>query len=123
MDKFIVRFSIFALNAYILIVLILALNGIDISLYDYLFTDSLLFGVVLTTLILKQGKYHCRWAKALCFNLILTPLVNFFDCKYGLFDTIEEYIYFVCILMLLTILITIYLAINNFRRVKRLKRK
>lgn len=61
MDKFVVRFCIFGLNTYMLIVLIYALNGVDISEYDYLFTNSLLFGVLLTVLSHTQGKYHCRW--------------------------------------------------------------
>lgn len=121
MDKFIVRFSILALNLYILVVLIYAFNGIDISEYDYIFTDSVLFGVLLTTLVHVQGKYHCKWMRALCYNLIVTPSANFIDSKYTLFKDAESYIYFACGLMLFTIIATIILAINHFRKVLKLK--
>lgn len=119
MDKFIVRFSILALNAYILIVLIYAFNGIDISIYDYIFTDSILFGVVLTSLVHAQGKYHCKWIRALCYNLILVPLINFVDCKYNLFGNVELLIYSYCSIILFSIFITIILAINHFRKVSK----
>lgn len=123
MDKFIVRFSILALNAYMLIVLAFAFNGVDISAYDYIFTDSVLFGIVLTTLSHVQGKYHCKWIRALCYDLIAIPTINFIDAKFYLFTEIEYCIYAYCIIIGLSILITIYLAINHFRKVKRLKRK
>lgn len=60
MDKFIVRFAILVLNAYMIFVFAFALNGIDISEYDFLFTDSVLFGIVLTALVHAQGRYHCK---------------------------------------------------------------
>lgn len=123
MDKFIVRFSIFALNTYIGVVLLFALNGVDISLYDYLFTNSALFGLVLTVLTHSQGKYHCKWARALCYNLVFTPCVNFLDSKYVLFETAEELIYFAGGTMLATIISTIILAISHFRRVRKLNKQ
>lgn len=122
MDKFIVRFSILALNAYIIIVLSYAFNGIDISEYDYIFTDSVLFGIVLTTLVHVQGKYHCKWIRALCYNLIAVPTINFLDYKYNVFGTAENLIITYCSLLLLSIITTIILAINHFRKVKKLKK-
>lgn len=119
MDKFIIRFSIIALNAYILIVLSFALNGIDISEYDFIFTDSLLFGIVLTVLCLSQGRYHCKWIRFLCYNLIICPTVNFLDFKFGLFSDISFYIYFICGIMLIGIFATIVLAILHFRKVRK----
>lgn len=122
MDKFIVRISILALNIYMLIVLLFALNGIDISIYDYLFTNSMLFGVVLTTLVHAQGKYHCKWIRFLCYDLILIPLVNYVDAKYYLFNSIECCIYAYCAISGLSIIITIYLAIRHFSKVIKLKK-
>lgn len=92
MDKFIVRFSVLALNVYMIVALAYAINGIDISEYDYIFTDSLIIGIVLTTLVHVQGRYHCKWIRALCYNLNIVPSINFIDCKYPLFETAEGYI-------------------------------
>ena len=122
MDKFIVRFTVLALNAYMILVFILALNGIDISEYDFIFTNSVLFGIVLTVLSHSQGKYHCKWIRALCYNLIFVPTINFIDCKYPLFNTIEEYIYFVSSIIGISSIATIILAILHFRRVRRIKK-
>lgn len=123
MDKFIVRFSIISLNIYMLIVLIYAFNGIDISDYDYIFTDSVLFGIVLTTVVHVQGRYHCKWIRALCYNLIIVPMINFVDCKFDLFRADEYLIYTYCGLLLLGIFMTIILAINHFKKVRKLKKQ
>lgn len=119
MDRFIVRFSILALNAYMVVVLAYAFNGVDISEYDYLFTDSALFGIVLTTLVHVQGKYHCKWIRALCYNLIAVPIINFIDCQWNIFGTAEMLIITYCGLLLLNVIATIILAINHFRKVRK----
>lgn len=119
MDRFIVRFSILALNAYMVVVLAYAFNGVDISEYDYLFTDSALFGIVLTTLVHVQGKYHCKWIRALCYNLIAVPIINFIDCQWNIFGTAEMLIITYCGLLLLSVIATIILAINHFRKVRK----
>lgn len=123
MDRFIVRLSILALNVYMIVVTILAYNGIDISYFDYIFTDSVLFGIVLTTLCHAQGRYHCVWMRALCYNLIAIPLLNFMDYQYVLFDTAEHLIYAIGFLISINILSTIILAINHFRRVRKVLKR
>lgn len=45
MDKFIVRITVLLTNIYIPIALLFAVNGIDISNYDYLFSCSFMLGV------------------------------------------------------------------------------
>ena len=123
MDRFIVRLSILALNVYMIVVTILAYNGIDISYLDYIFTDSVLFGIVLTTLCHAQGRYHCVWMRALCYNLIVIPLLNFIDYQYVLFDTAEHLIYAIGFLISINIFATIILSINHFRRVRKVLKK
>lgn len=123
MDKFIVRFSILALNIYMMVVLLFALNGIDISVYDYIFTDSVLFGIVLTVLCHVQGRYHCKWIRALCYNLIAIPSVNFVDYQYEIFNQIEYYFAVMLGIMSVSIIATIILAINHFRRVRKVLNK
>lgn len=122
MDKFIVRASILILNIYIVAVVYMAFCGIDISEYDFLFTDTVLFGVVLTTLCHTQGRYHCIWMRALCYNSIFVPTINFIDNQHPLFYTAEGYIYFIAISLSITIIATIILAIRHFIRVIRVKR-
>lgn len=123
MDKFIVRFAILALNVYMIVVIALAYIGTDISICDYLFTNSLLFGIVLTTLCHKQGRYHCVWMRALCYNLIAIPILNFVDAKNPLFETVEVYLYTIAAIVLINVSVTIILAINHFRRVRRIAKR
>ena len=61
MDRFVVRFSIFALNAYILAATLLALNGMDTGALDCLSACSAMTGLVLAVLCHAQGRYHCTW--------------------------------------------------------------
>ena len=121
MDKFIVRFSILALNIYIFIVLLFAFNGIDISSYDYIFTNSLLFGVVLTTLVHAQGRYLCKWIRFMCYDLMIIPSINFIDAKYYIFVNAEDCIYLYCSIVSISVLITLFLAIRHFIKVQKLK--
>lgn len=121
MDKFIVRASVIVLNLHIFSSLILALNGIDNSDYDILFSNSLLFGIVLTVLCHSQGKYHCKWIRLLCYNLILVPLINFIDVKIGIFQDARCCIYTYAAFGIISVAITVYLAIKHFRRVNKVK--
>lgn len=118
MDRFIVRFSILALNAYIMIVLIFAFNGIDVSIYDFFFSSTILFGILLTTLVHSQGRYHCKWIRALSYNTIFCPAVSYIDRAYCIFPESIYYIYTICCAMIIAILITIVLSVNHFRRVR-----
>lgn len=120
MDKFIVRLSSVILTVYMIVATLFALNGIDISEYDFIFTNSFIIGLVLTVLCHSQGKYHCVWMRAMCYNLMFIPIVNFIDSKYPLFETIEGYIYLICISLSITVLSTLILAINHFRKVSRI---
>ena len=123
MDRFIVRFSILALNAYMIVVLLFALSGIDISVYDYIFNDSVLFGIVLTVLSHVQGRYHCKWIRALCYDLIAIPLINFADYQYELFNQIEYYFAAMLGVISISIIATMVLAINHFRKVRKVLNK
>lgn len=123
MDKFIVRATAIVANLYIVVVLIFALNGTDISTYDYLFSTTLLLGLVLTMLSHAQGKYHCKWMRGLCYNCIFTPLLNFFDSVLNLFNDAMTYIYAVASLVSLSIIYTIYMSVRHFHRVSKIKRQ
>ena len=123
MDKFLVRFSILSLNAYIIVVLIFAFNGIDISIYDFFFSSTILFGILLTSLVHSQGKYHCKWIRALSYNTIFCPSVTYIDRVYDIFPEAIYYIYTICGTMVIVIAFTLILAINHFRRVRKVLKK
>lgn len=120
MDKFIVRITVLLTNIYIPIVLLFAVNGIDISNYDYLFSCSFMLGVLVTTLAHSQGKYHCKWIRGLCYNSVVLPIFNFTDSRYNLFDDVYVYIITVSSIWSLFVLYTLILAINHFRKVRRI---
>ena len=118
MDKFMVRFSAIIMNLYILLSTCLAYWGISISCIDFILTDTLLFGVLLTILCHKQGRYHCVWIRALCYNLIFIPIINFLDSVFVLFYYAETLIYVIASLTMVNIAVTILLAISHFRYVR-----
>lgn len=119
MDKFIIRIFAILANLYIPIVLYYAMNGIDISEYDYIFSSTLSLGVVLTVISHSQGKYHCKWIRALCYNIIAIPSLNFLDAKFLIFEDAIVYVYTISIIWSISIFITIILAINHFRKVSK----
>lgn len=123
MDKFIVRFSVLSTNIYIPIVLIFAINGIDISDYDYLLSGSFIFGILVTVLVHSQGKYHCKWIRGLCYNSVTLPIFNFADSRYNFFDDVYMYILAVSLVWSIFVLYTIILAIRHFTKVRKLKRE
>lgn len=120
MDRLLVRLLPIILNTYIIIVMSLAYIGIDISVYDYLFSCPIMMGILLTVLCHSQGKYHCKWIRALCYNLIFVPAVTFYDALYPIFYYAEAYIYFLCADMSVAILSTITLAVIHFRKVRKI---
>lgn len=122
MDKFIVRSAAILVNLYIPVVMFYAYNGVDISDFDYLFNSSVMLGIVLTVLSHTQGKCHCKWMRFLCYNSTAVPTVGFIDSKYILFEDAMMFIYVISALWVITIIATIILAINHFRRVRKVKK-
>lgn len=119
MDKFIVRLITIIVNLYVVVVLLFALQGIDISNNDYLFSNTLPLGLLLTVLAHSQGKYHCKWIRGLCYNCISMPLFCYIDSKYILFENAIEYVYAIAILWSIGVLYTITLSIFHFRKVRK----
>lgn len=123
MDKFIVRASAILINAYIPLVLVFAINGIDISVYDYMFSSNIMFGIVLSVLSHAQGKYHCKWIRGLCYNSVAVPSVCYIDASCNLFSDAMIFIYTIATVWCVGVLTTIILAINHFRRVRKVLNK
>lgn len=123
MDRFLVRILPIVLNLYIIAVTAFAWNGIDISIYDYWLSCPIMMGLLLTILSHSQGKYHCKWIRVLCYNLIFVPFASYIDSVNPIFYEAEDMIVFLCADMFITIIATIILAINHFRRVCKVLKK
>lgn len=123
MDRFLVRILPIILNLYIVVIAIFAWNGIDISIYDYWLSCPVMLGLLLTVLSHSQGKYHCKWIRVLCYNLIFIPLVSYIDSVHPIFYEAEDMIIFLSADLSVAILSTIILAVNHFRRVRKVLNK
>lgn len=123
MDKFIVRFSAMLINLYVPVAFVFAMNGVDISVYDYWFSTSIMFGVVLSVLSHSQGKYHCKWMRGLCYNGISVPAIGYLDASCSLFGENMDFIITLAAIWGLGILYTLYEAINHFRKVKKVTKR
>ena len=123
MDRFLVRILPIILNLYIVVIAIFAWNGVDVSMYDYWLSCPIMMGLLLTILSHSQGKYHCKWIRVLCYNLIFVPFASYIDSVNPIFYEAEDMIVFLCADMFITIIATIILAINHFRRVRKVLKK
>lgn len=121
MNNFIIRFIIFSVAIYFAVVLVFAWCGINI--YDDFYKPLCLYAIYIFAK--DNPQYNCVYARFLALSLSVTELITYVDNKFSIF--VGEYeLYYLVILSIIwsiTILITIYLSINHFRRVKRLKRK
>lgn len=123
MDKFIVRLSAILINIYVPVTFLFAINGIDISVYDYWFSSNVMFGIVLSVLSHSQGKYHCKWIRGLCYNSVAVPSVCYIDASFNLLGDAMTFIYLISIIWCIGVLITIILSINHFRKVRKVLNK
>ena len=119
MDKLLVRILPILLNLYIIVVTLFAINGIDVSVYDYWFSPSIMMGILLSVLAHSQGRYHCKWIRALCYNLIFVPAISYIDAIYPLFYSGETFVIALISDVFITIFATIILAINHFRKARK----
>lgn len=120
MDRFAVRVLPIAMNLYLIISTLCAMNGIDVSIGDYWLSCSITCGILLTILAHSQGKYHCKWVRLLCYNLIFVPVVSFLDALWPLFYSSEDFVFALCIEMFVVIIVAIALALYHFIKVRRI---
>ena len=119
MDRLLVRVLPIILNLYVIVAISMAWFGYDISIYDYWFSCPITMGVLLSVLVNVQGKYHCKWMRYLCYNLVFVPSVTYLDSAYLLFDDAYVYLIVITSSMALAILATIVLSIRHFHLVRK----
>lgn len=123
MDKFIVRASIIVLTIYMGISFLYAWNGVLLYEYDSLYSCSLVTGILLNALVYSQGKYHCVYMRGLSSNLVLTPTLDYIDCRYCIFENAETMLIVLSSMWVISVITTLILAVRHFIRATKIKNK
>lgn len=118
MSKFIVRFTIFYCAIYFLYVIYYAWNGINV------FNDTYRFLMEYCVFVLakEHPKYHCRYARFLALSVFITDTTTYVDGMFNIFPTAELMLFVFSFIWAASIITTIILAINHFRRVRKVKK-
>lgn len=119
MEKVIVRATIFGLAIYMLIVFYFAWNGVIVTFDGYV----VLLDYCLYRLACDEGKYHCKYARAIPINLMFTDTFSCFHTAFNIIPSAEIYLFIVSGTWAISVVVTIYLGISHFRKVRELKKK
>lgn len=115
LDVFVVRFLPFVIFAIIGIDIIFLVQGIDITDFYYLHSNSVLYSSGLYGISYSNKRYHCRYNRYMLLFLIFTPIINYLEVKFSIFPSEQYYLSFVISLYVTTMMVTSYLAIDHFR--------
>lgn len=118
MNKFIVRFTIFYCGIYFLYVIYYSWNGINVFSDTYRF----LMEYCLFVLAKEHPEYHCKYARFLALSVFVTDTTTYIDGMFNIFPTAEAMLFVFSLIWSATIITTIYLAINHFRRARKVKK-
>lgn len=117
LDVFIVRFLPFLLYIIIGINIWGCWNGESFEAFNLLHGNSAIYATSLFFISLAHKRYHCVYNRAMYIFLIFTPIFNYLDYKFEIFDTAESYLYVIVASYGLTAVVTAYLAIRHFVQV------
>ena len=117
MNKFIVRFTILFCAVYFLYVMYHAWYGISV------FNDSykLLLEYCLYVQAASNKKYNCRYMRFLALSLFASDSISVIDMQYSFIPQGYTSLIILSSIWTAGILATVFLAINHFRKVRRLK--
>lgn len=119
MEKIIVRLSIFGIAIYFLIVLAFSWLGYNISSDVYIiFLDYSLY-----QLACNDKKYHCKFARSLPLNLMLTDFITITDNYLSFIPGEYGSLIIISIMWATAITITIILGIRHFNKVRKTIKK
>lgn len=122
LDVFIVRILPFFLYIQVGVSILSCWTGIELFDFYLLHSNSVIYALSLFFISLSNQRYHCIWNRAMYIFLIAIPTFNYLDTK---FLNIDTYIYLctITIFYFIIAIITAYLAISHFIKVRKLKRK
>lgn len=118
LDVLVVRILPFILYAIIGINILCAFNGIDLTAFYLLHSNSAIYALGLYLISYSNKKYHCEYNRYMLLCLIITPLINFIDEVFYVFPTQSSYIYVIVGIYIATLVVTAYLAIRHFIQVR-----
>ena len=119
MEKLIVRATIFGMAIYLLIIFCFAWNGILVTFDGYV----VLLDYCLYRLACDEGRYHCKYARAIPINLMFTDTIACLDDTFNIMPTAEIYLFIVSTTWIISIALTVYLGIRHFIKVRRIKKQ
>lgn len=117
-DITVVRFIPIILFLFIAIDLIYCWNGIDFTLFNHLHYNSFIYALSLFLISLSNPKYHCVWNRAMYAELMIVPLINFADAKWGIFPDAVLMLAVLSSTWVITFIMTIFLAIRHFVKIR-----
>lgn len=118
MSKFIVRFTIFYTSLYFGVVMYMAWNG-EYFTQDYYVP---LLEYCLYILASEHPKYNCRYARFLALNLAFTDSLSIIDGYFNLIPDATVYLSIISLSWLITVIVTIILAVRHFKRARQIKK-
>ena len=118
-----VRISILSVSFYLLVVIILAWNGTDLYQWNYIFGHNLILDLLFLFFCFNDKKYHCKYMRFMCYNLIFTDLIGFIDAQILLFRDAVIQLIVLSVTWSITTLITFILAIGHFYKVKKINKE
>jgi hypothetical protein len=119
LDVLIVRFMPFLLYIIIGIQLWRCWLGIDYYPFNLLHSNSTFYSLALFLISLANKRYHCIWNRAMYLFLIATPVFNYLDAKFLIFENVDNYLIVIITTYFLVLLITAYLAIRHFIQISK----
>lgn len=123
MDVSIVRILPIFLFIHMAYCFVAAWNGDSNYPANLFHSNSVIYSLALFVISLSNKKYHCIWNRAMYVQLALTPLISYLDAKFNLIPNVEHLLYLFGATWILSLIITIGLAIVHFVRIQRNKRK
>lgn len=117
-DIVIVQYLPIMMFIYTAIVIIKAWNGTPSTLSNFFLANPFVYALSLFLISLSNPKYHCVWNRAMYAELMIVPLINFADAKWGIFPDAVLMLAVLSSTWVIAFIVTIFLAIRHFVKIR-----